>query len=93
MSKYLRTTFFRAVGDAKRVRIYKYTRRKVGGWLPVFETRREFYCTAKLTDAERVVERLNGGPLPKHPSYRSSLEDWAEDAFAALLGEEDGQTS
>lgn len=95
--RHFRTTFFHAVGDAKRVRIYKFTLRRICRWIPVFETTREFHCTAKFAQVPAVLSQLNGGPLPRSIAYAEgdySIEAWLDDQlFDLLYGEEDGQTS
>lgn len=69
---HFRTTFFKAVGDAKRVRIYRVTLQRVGSWMPIFKVKREFYCTARFEDAQIKVDSLNGGPLPASIVYADS---------------------
>lgn len=86
MNRYLTDTIFRAYGSAKRVKIFKITRRRVPGMVVYFETlKKEFHCTAQRAQAEATVERLNGFREARI-DYQWSEEDLLNDAEASCGG-------
>lgn len=79
MNRYLADTIFRAYGSAKRVKIFKITRRRVPGMVVYMETlKKEFHCTAQQVQAEATVERLNGFREPRI-EYHWTNEDLLND--------------